>query len=114
MRLTIIVPVYNEEKTILEILSRLEKTKLPVEKEILIIDDGSTDNSFAKIKEYIKNKKIYGLIKKENGGKGSAVKLGFKIATGDIITIQDADLEYSPEDYKKLIKPIIEKKAQGF
>ncbi|MBS3076863.1 glycosyltransferase family 2 protein [Candidatus Pacearchaeota archaeon] len=112
MRLTIIVPVYNEEKTILEILSRLEKTKLPVEKEILIIDDGSTDNSFAKIKEYIKNKKIYGLIKKENGGKGSAVKLGFKIATGDIITIQDADLEYSPEDYKKLIKPIIEKKAQ--
>ena len=104
MRLTIIVPVYNEEKTILEILSRLEKTKLPVEKEILIIDDGSTDNSFAKIKEYIKNKKIYGLIKKENGGKGSAVKLGFKIATGDIITIQDADLEYSPENYKKLIK----------
>lgn len=112
MKLTIIVPVYNEEKTIHKILGKLEKVRLPISKEILIIDDGSKDESYKVIKKYIKNKKFYKLVTKPNGGKGSAVKKGFELATGDIITIQDADLEYDPEDYKKLIKPIMDGKEK--
>jgi len=114
--LSIIVPVYNEEKTITEILDVLRKVDLGVLKEIILIDDGSKDNSKKVIEKYLKkvpkSEKIkFNFISKQNGGKGSAIKKGFEVATGDIVTIQDADLEYNPNDFKKLIKPIIEKKA---
>ncbi len=117
MKISIIVPVYNEEKTIEKILDKLSKVNLKIKKEIIIVDDGSKDGSKRVIEKYIKNKKKnkteeYKLISKENGGKGSAIKEGIKLATGHMITIQDADLEYDPEDYKKLIKPIINNRAK--
>jgi len=112
MKLTIIVPVYNEEKTVIKILDKLSNVNLWAKKEIVIINDGSKDNSKLEILKYLKMKKKgrgteYKFLSKENGGKGSAIKLGIKSATGDIITIQDADLEYNPMDFKKLIRPII-------
>ena len=111
-KISIIVPVYNEEKTLVSILDKLVKLDLGMEKEIIIVDDGSKDNSPQIIRDYIKeNSKLKKLkfksYQKENGGKGSAIKKGFELATGDIVTIQDADQEYDPEDYKKLIKPIV-------
>jgi len=111
--LSIIVPIYNEEKTILNVLDRLENVKFGLKKEIVIIDDGSKDNSKQLVEEYIKNKGkklTLKFLSKENGGKGSAIKEGIKLSTGDIITIQDADMEYNPEDYAELIKPILEGK----
>ncbi len=109
--LSIIIPVYNEEKTIKKILERVEGTRLDnIEKEIIIIDDNSTDNTRI-ILEKLKDK--YRIIfQDKNYGKGAAVKRGFKESSGDIVLIQDADLEYNPEDYKKLIQPILEKDAQ--
>lgn len=111
MKISIIIPVYNEEKTILNVLKELEKTNLGLDKEIIIVDDGSKDNSKKIINEYLsknkKNSKIeYKVISKTNAGKGSAVREGIKKAKGELITIQDADLEYDPKDYLKLIKEI--------
>ena len=114
MKLSIIIPVYNEEKTILHVISRLEKQAIPlVEKEIIVVNDGSTDATESKIKNLkfkIKNLKIFRHTK--NLGKGAAVKTGIKNATGDYIIIQDADLEYNPKYIPTLIKPIQEKKTE--
>lgn len=114
MKLSIIIPVYNEEKTILHVISRLEKQAIPlVEKEIIVVDDGSTDATASEIKNLkfkIKNLKIFRHPK--NLGKGAAVKTGIKNATGDYIIIQDADLEYNPKYIPTLIKPIQEKKTE--
>ncbi|MEK7536923.1 MAG: glycosyltransferase family 2 protein [Patescibacteria group bacterium] len=115
MRLSIIIPVYNEKNTIKEILAKIEAVKLEgVEKEIILIDDFSTDGT----REILSasggpaaggedtNYKIF--FQNKNMGKGRAVKMGFEKANGDIVLIQDADLEYDPSDYPKLIQPIIE------
>lgn len=109
-KLSIIIPVFNEENTIKEVVARVFDANLPgLEREIIIVDDGSTDNSPIVIEEL---KKIHpGEIKTHtsfiNFGKGAAVRIGFKLATGDIILIQDADLETNPEDYPSLIVPIL-------
>ena len=116
--LSIIIPVYNEEKTILKLLEKVLKVDLKVRKEIIIVDDGSKDNSRRIIKNYIdeheyKHENVsFIFYPKKNGGKGSVVRKGIEIATGDLIIIQDADLEYDPEDYKRLIKPILEGKEK--
>ena len=102
-KLSIIMPVFNEEKTVQQILKKVMDVKIPLEKEILCIDDGSTDSSSEKIKQFSNVKYFY----KDNGGKGSAVRLGLKKATGDIFIIQDADLEYDPEDYNNMLRPIL-------
>jgi len=109
-KLSIVIPVYNEEKTILEILKRVEVVKLPnLEKEIIIIDDGSTDGT----KEILKTlKQRYQILEhSHNQGKGAALRTGFKQATGDFLIIQDADLEYSPQEYPRLLELIIQNKA---
>lgn len=110
MKLSIIIPVYNEERTIKQLLNKAAVVKLPglIEKEIIVISDGSTDAT-DRILSAEKNIKF--LRHEKNKGKGAAVKTGLKYATGDFIIIQDADLEYNPSDYSKLLKPILEDKA---
>lgn len=109
-RLSIIIPVYNEGKTIEELLRRVRKVKLAqVDKEIIVVDDGSTDETRKKIK---RNKKIKIIYHSHNQGKGAAVRTGLRHVSGDYILIQDADLEYDPRDIAKLLKPIQERKAQ--
>lgn len=113
MRLSIIIPVFNEEKTISEILKRVDRVKIPnVEKQIIVVNDGSTDNTTSEISNFqsacrrtISNSKF--LKHEKNMGKGAAVRTGIKNATGDYIIIQDADLEYNPQDIGKLVSPIL-------
>src|SRR6266550_5093622 len=108
-KISIIIPVYNEEKTVAKLLKNVLSTKLPVKHiEYIIVDDGSTDSSVSKIQS-LKSKKIKLFTHKSNKGKGAAVRTGIKYATGDYIIIQDADLEYNPKDIAKLIHAISEK-----
>ena len=106
--LTVIIPVYNETNTIVKIIDQILKIK--IKKQIIVVDDCSTDGSKEKI---LKNKrKINKIIfHKKNLGKGAAIRTAQKYIKGKLVIIQDADLEYDPKDYKKLIKPIIEKKS---
>lgn len=103
-KLSIIIPVYNEESTIEEVLDRVSHTVVfGWEKEIIVVDDGSTDGTKDILKRWIK--KLHVVFKDKNEGKGSAVTIGIYKATGNIILIQDADLEYSPSDYPILLAP---------
>jgi len=112
--LSIIIPVFNEEKTIGTVLERLDKLIIPqVNKEIIVVDDGSKDSSKKLILE--KQKKVKGLRFIEhakNQGKGAAVQTGLKEAKGDILMVQDADLEYDTNDIPRLIKPLLNGESQ--
>jgi len=112
MKLSIVIPIFNEEKTIIPLLERVVKLVIPgVEKEIIIVDDGSSDSSKFKVQSS-KLKGIKILSHKKNMGKGAAVITGIKSAKGEYVVIQDADLEYNPQQIKKLIKPIQDGKAE--
>jgi glycosyltransferase involved in cell wall biosynthesis len=110
MKLSIIIPVYNEDSTILEIISRVKKVKLSqTTKQIIVVNDGSTDQTKNKLKS-IKNIQLINLA--TNQGKGAAIKAGLKLANGNFVLIQDADLEYDPQDIKDLLKPVLDKNAE--
>ena len=107
---SIVIPCFNEKDFIKRSVDRVINCPLP-NKEIIIIDDGSVDGTSEILKNEIESKVSKVIYHKKNRGKGAALKSGFKVVTGDIIIIQDADLEYDPADYLKLVKPIIEEKA---
>lgn len=109
MKLSIIIPVFNEENTIEEVLQKVRSEKIPkVDKEIIVVDDGSTDRTREVLK---KVKDLNAFFHKKNQGKGAAVKTGIKKSSGDYIIIQDADLEYDPKYIKYLLKPVFNKQA---
>lgn len=110
LKITIIIPLYNEDRTIIKLLKKIYRLK-KINLEIIVVNDGSTDNSLKLIKNFSKTKKKLKIIShRKNSGKGSAIKSAKKYITGDIVLIQDADLEYDPNDYFKLIKPLKENK----
>lgn len=109
-KITILIPVFNEVNTLREILKKVEKTNFcNLKKEIILIDDCSTDGSRDILKEYENKYKVF--YHNQNMGKGAALRTGFAYVTGDIVIIQDADLEYDPVDYEPLIKLILDGKA---
>lgn len=111
MKLSIIVPVYNEEKTIRKVLQEILKKKFGMEKEVIVVNDGSKDETLMEIKK-IKNKSLRTISYSENKGKGYALRIGFAKARGEIVAIQDADLEYSLKDLKKLVEILIKEKLK--
>ena len=110
MRLSVVIPVYNEVETIQEIVSRVQAVDL--EKEIIIVDDGSTDGTREHLQEIsLAQKNVRVFYHDRNQGKGAALRTGFELTTGDIVIIQDADLEYDPTEYPVLLGPILDGRA---
>jgi glycosyltransferase involved in cell wall biosynthesis len=108
MKLSVVIPVYNEVETIREILKRV--AAVPLEKEVIVVDDGSTDGT-RDILRGDPGPGVMVLMHDANRGKGAALRTGFQKVTGDIVLVQDADLEYDPAEYPRLVKPIIEGRA---
>ncbi|NBV84068.1 glycosyltransferase family 2 protein [bacterium] len=107
MKLSILIPCYNERKTIETILSRVEAVQIPWEKEIIVVDDYSADGTRDLLQSHPLRSKITHLVlHPTNQGKGAAINSGLSHASGDVLIIQDADLEYNPQEYPKLLKPI--------
>ncbi len=115
MKLSIIIPVYNELQNIDEVISRIKAVQLIPqikETEIIIVDDGSQDGTTAKLQKYKDDKTIMVHSSRINFGKGTAIRVGLTYSTGDLVLIQDGDLEYDPQDYNKLLLPIFEQNAK--
>lgn len=108
-KISILVPVYNEEKTIKRVIDKLKSIKLPLKKEIIAVNDGSKDKTLEILKK-VKDIKLISHVK--NIGKGAAIRTALRHSTGDIILIQDADLEYNPSQIPILIRPILDEKTK--
>ena len=111
MKITFLIPAYNEEATIGELLDRV--WALDLDKQLVIVDDGSRDATARIVEEWATGRDGVDLIRKPNGGKGSALRAGIPHIRGEIVVIQDADLEYDPGDYDKLISPILRSSADA-
>ncbi|MHB0870997.1 MAG: glycosyltransferase family 2 protein [Chloroflexota bacterium] len=113
MRLSVVIPVFNERATLQELLERVRSAPVaPMELEIVAVDDCSTDGSREILQREADSGALKVVLHEENQGKGAAVRSGLRAATGDVVLIQDADLEYDPADYPLLLKPILTGKAQ--
>ena len=106
-KLSVIVPVYNERNTIAESVRRARDVELPIDHEVVIVDDGSTDGTRDIIRQ-LEDSTVRVIFKSENGGKGAALRLGFDEASGDLIVCHDADLEYDPRDWVNMLRPMLE------
>ncbi len=111
-KISILIPVYNEAAFLPEILRRIEQVKIPLEREIILIESGSTDGSTQLVKQLCAEKNYIAIFEDQPRGKGSAIVKGMQVATGDLISIQDADLEYDPNDFPELLIPILENKTK--
>ncbi|MCS5628695.1 MAG: glycosyltransferase family 2 protein [Planctomycetes bacterium] len=112
MKLSIVVPIFNEASTVDEIVRRIQAVPLEgVEKNLILVDDGSSDGTRERLEEIAEQDRVKVLYLAQNRGKGAALREGFAIATGDIVLVQDADLEYDPADYPRLIAPILDGRA---
>lgn len=114
MKLSVIIPVFNEANTLEELLARVLAVDVKMDRQIILIDDASSDGTrdiYPRIQQRWPDVDIQIKLQPHNRGKGAALREGFQLATGDILLIQDADLEYNPEDYPYLLKPILENKA---
>lgn len=105
--ISIIVPVYNEHQTVVPLLQRLLSVPMPVEREVLVVNDGSTDGTVERLDEWGARTGLRIIHAEQNGGKGSAIRLGLEHASGSVIAIQDADLELDPADLPRLLEPIL-------
>lgn len=113
MKLSVVIPVYNERDHVEELLDRVGRAPLPAgfERELLLIDDGSTDGTGAILDARADGSTVRVHHSPVNCGKGTSVRIGFELATGDYVIIQDADLEYDPEDFPALLQPLLEGRA---
>jgi glycosyltransferase involved in cell wall biosynthesis len=111
LKISIIIPVYNEVNVLPMVIDRVQKAALPAgcTKEIIIVDDGSTDGTSEILERYRDVVMVHHSV--ENFGKGAALRIGIRMATGDIVLVQDGDLEYDPADYIKVLTPLVEGKA---
>jgi len=113
-RLSIVIPVYNERETLAELVRRVLAAELEMEKELILVDDASVDGSEKIIEQILREHDrvpIKVVMHKKNEGKGASLRDGFAQVSGDIVLIQDADLEYNPNDYPRLLKPILDGRA---
>jgi glycosyltransferase involved in cell wall biosynthesis len=112
-KLTVVVPVYNERNTLVEVLRRMRAVELPdgIEKEIIVVDDGSTDGTRDVLRQ-LGDSTVRIVMLDKNQGKGAALRAGFAHATGEFVLVQDADLEYDPEDWPKLLNPVLRGRAR--
>ena len=112
-KLSVIVPVYNERNTVVEVLRRMRAVELPdgIEREIIVIDDGSNDGTRDVLRQ-LGDSTVRILMHEGNRGKGASVRTGLALATGEYVLIQDADLEYDPDDWPRLIAPVIRGRAR--
>lgn len=107
MLLSIVIPVYNEKDTLLQIIQKIDQLPETLKRELIIVDDGSTDGTRDILKDLESRDNTKIIYKEKNSGKGDSLKIGFKNSKGDYVIIQDADLEYDPVDYLKLIEIIL-------
>lgn len=112
MKLSIVIPVFNERDTIEELIRRVQNVEVGLEKEIIIVDDGSEDGTH-QILENLNHPNIKIFFHTINQGKGASLQTGFSKASGDIVLVQDADLEYDPRDYSRLLEPILDGRADA-
>lgn len=111
MKLSVIIPVYNEEKHIKQIIDNVKKISLSIEKELIVVDDASDDQTRKILNKFSQDENIKIILLSKNTGKGYAIRRGLEETTGNIVLIQDADLEYSVKDYPAILEPLIKKEA---